>query len=189
MPDDVRRAAARSRENPPGWCVAMNFQNICLIGAPSQKLWEFLTDIPAVATCLPGVEQVSAQDAGHYVGIIVLKVGVIKLRLSGKIAIEVMDHSSRTATMRVEASDQRISGMIQGKLTMNLLEISAGETKLLVESDINLFGKIGEFGQPMIKKKADQMMAEFAGNVAQRVGGTAVMQADAKRPGSILGLD
>ena len=166
----------------------MNFTNHCLISASPQKLWEFLTDIPKVATCLPGVEEVTKQDETHYVGVITQKVGVVKLRLSGRIEIEKMDAASHTAIMRVEANDQRISGMIQGKLTMNLEEISANETRLIAGSDINLFGKIGEFGGPMIKKKADQMMAEFASNVASRVGGTAVMQEVPTKPTSMLGI-
>lgn len=166
----------------------MNFTNHCLISVPSKTLWEFLTDIPKVATCLPGVEEVNKQDETHYQGIITQKIGVVKLRLSGKIEIETMDSTARKAVMKVEANDQRISGMIQGKLTMNLEEVSPGETRLIAGSDINLFGKIGEFGQPMIRKKADQMMAEFATNVAQRVGGTAVMQEVPTKPGSMLGI-
>ena len=166
----------------------MNFTNHCLISVPSATLWEFLTDIPKVATCLPGVEEVNKIDDTHYQGIITQKVGVVKLRLSGKIAIEKMDAVAREAIMKVEANDQRISGMIQGKLTMNLETVSPGETRLVAGSDINLFGKIGEFGLPMIRKKADQMMAEFAANVAQKVGGTAVMQEVPSKPTSMLGI-
>jgi carbon monoxide dehydrogenase subunit G len=166
----------------------MNFTNHCLISVPPSTLWEFLTDIPKVATCLPGVEEVDKVDDTHYKGIITQKVGVVKLRLSGKIEIETMDAAARKAVMKVEANDQRISGMIQGKLTMNLEEVSPTETRLIAGSDINLFGKIGEFGQPMIRKKADQMMAEFATNVAQKVGGTAVMQEVPSKPTSMLGI-
>src|SRR5262249_15131909 len=117
----------------------MNFTNHCLISVPSNTLWEFLMDIPKVATCLPGVEEVDKMDDTHYKGIISQKVGVVKLRLSGKIEIETMDAAARKAVMKVEANDQRISGMIQGKLTMNLEELSAGETRLIAGSDINLF--------------------------------------------------
>lgn len=162
----------------------MKFQNSCVIKAPSQKLWSFLIDIPSVARCLPGVEEVNALEEGKYVGVITVKVGVVKLRLSGKISIEAMDHERHVATMRVEAADQRISGMVQGMLSMNLESLAAGETKLNTETDVNLFGKIGEFGQPMIKKKADQMMTEFASNVAQTVG-----EPGPRSPaGSILGI-
>jgi len=144
----------------------MKFENSCVIAVPCAKLWDYLTDIPKVATCLPGVEEVNALEDGKYAGILSLKVGIIKLRMSGKITIDLMDKEHHTAAMSVQASDQRISGMIQGKMTMSLQELGPQETKLTVGTDLNLFGKIGEFGQPIIKKKADQMMGEFAKNVA-----------------------
>ena len=162
----------------------MKFQNECVIRVPSRKLWEFLTDIPSVARCLPGVEEVNSTENGKYVGTIVLKMGVVKLRLKGNITIEVMDAATYTAAMGVSAADERISGLIQGKLSMNLHELGPDETKLIAGTDVNLFGKIGEFGQPLIKKKADQMMNEFAANVAQTVGESGPRT----QAGSIFGL-
>jgi carbon monoxide dehydrogenase subunit G len=150
----------------------MKFDNVCVIRVPRSKLWDFMTVIPNVAKCLPGVEEVTELEGGKFAGIIMVKVGIVKMRLSGKITIEVMDKERHLAIMSVQAADQRISGMIQGKLRMNLEELVAGETKLSVETDLNLFGKIGEFGGPIIKKKADQMMAEFAKNVAAGVATT-----------------
>ena len=166
----------------------MKFQNSCVIGVPSRKLWDYLTVIPNVAMCMPGVEEVNTLADGKYVGIVALKVGMIKLRLTGNITIELMDGERYTATMRVEAADERISGMIQGRLTMSLENLAPEETKLVVDTDLNLFGKIGEFGQPMIKKKADQMMAQFSSNVAQKVGGNLGAAKAVVRPGSVLGL-
>jgi len=149
----------------------MKFENSCVIQMPSEKLWDYVTVIPNVATCLPGVESVNPLEDGKFTGVLALKVGVVKLRLTGKITIEMMDRERRLAAMIVQAADERISGLIQGKLTLNLEELAAEQTKLTVGTDLNLFGKIGEFGQPIIKKKADQIMAEFARNVANGVAG------------------
>ena len=149
----------------------MKFENSCVIQMPSEKLWDYVTVIPNVATCLPGVESVNPLEDGKFTGVLALKVGVVKLRLTGKITIEMMDRERRLAAMIVQAADERISGLIQGKLTLNLEELAAEQTKLTVGTDLNLFGKIGEFGQPIIKKKADQIMAEFAKNVANGVAG------------------
>ena len=149
----------------------MKLENSCVIRAPSQKLWDYMIVIPKVATCLPWVEDVHALEDGRFAGTITLKIGIVKLRLAGNITIERIDPEQQVATMSAQAADQRISGLIQARLTMNLQELSSEETRLTVETDVNLFGKIGEFGHAMIKKKADQMMAEFAGQVAARVAG------------------
>jgi hypothetical protein len=40
-----------------------------------------------------------------------------------------------------------------------------------VQTDLNLLGKIGEFGHGLIKKKGDQMMADFEAAIVSKVGG------------------
>ena len=144
----------------------MKFENSCVIAVPCSSLWDYMAVIPNVATCLPGVEEVNALEDGIFAGTLAAKIGIVKMRLSGKISIELMDQEHHLAIMAVQAAEQRISGLIQGKLTMHLEELTAQQTKLTVQTDLSLFGKIGEFGQSIIKKKADQMMAEFARNVA-----------------------
>ena len=46
------------------------------------------------------------------------------------------------------------------------------QTEFVVETDVNILGQIGEFGQPIIRKKADAMLKEFVENIKkQLVGG------------------
>jgi carbon monoxide dehydrogenase subunit G len=52
---------------------------------------------------------------------------------------------------------------------MVLKEISANQTELLVDTDVNILGKIGEFGQPIIRKKADSMLKEFVENIKKQL--------------------
>jgi carbon monoxide dehydrogenase subunit G len=54
---------------------------------------------------------------------------------------------------------------------MQLKELGAKETELLVETDVNIMGKIGEFGQPIIRKKADTMLQEFVENIKKQLTG------------------
>ena len=49
---------------------------------------------------------------------------------------------------------------------MQLHELGPAETELVVETDARLLGRLGEFGQPLIRKKADAMLADFTRNVA-----------------------
>jgi carbon monoxide dehydrogenase subunit G len=52
---------------------------------------------------------------------------------------------------------------------MMLKELGPNETELLVETDVNILGKIGEFGQPIIRKKADSMLKEFVENIKKQL--------------------
>ena len=38
-----------------------------------------------------------------------------------------------------------------------------------METDVNILGKIGEFGQPIIRKKADQMLNTFINNIKKEL--------------------
>ena len=148
----------------------MKLENTCVVQVPRQRLWNFLIVIPNVAECLPGVEDVIEIDKQNYEGAIRVKVGIVKLRLRGKITVEFMDGNSYVASLAVQAADQKISGLVHGKMQLRLEEVTERETRLSVLTDLNLLGKIGEFGHGLIKKKGDQMMAEFEATLVSKVG-------------------
>ena len=149
----------------------MQFENTCVVRVPRQKLWDFLIVVPNVAACLPGVEEVNALSEKDYTGMVGLKMGIVKLKLRGKITVESIDSNRYETSLVLQAADRKISGLIQGKMGMRLDEIAEEETKLTVQTEVSLLGKIGEFGQGLIKKKADQMMAAFAATLVSKVSG------------------
>ena len=151
----------------------MKFENSCIIAVSRQALWDYVIVVPNVAACMPGVEEVQALDDHRFTGVLSLKVGIVKLRLRGEILVEFMDPTSYMARMSVLAADPKVSGRVQARLTLQLEEIAPQETKLTVQTDLNLLGKIGEFGLGIIRKKADQTMAEFARQLAARMRGAA----------------
>ena len=71
--------------------------------------------------------------------------------------------------MRAEAKDQRLGGGVRARLSMDLAERGPAETELLVALEVHVLGKIGEFGQPVMRKKADAMLQEFAQRVSQQL--------------------
>ena len=150
----------------------MKFNQRAVIPMAREPLWDFLMDVPKVARSLPGVETVSQIDDTTYQGTLKVRVGPISLNLQGKIIMEQRDRGSWRAALRAEASDRMVAGAVKGKTTMELKEIGPKETELLVETDVNILGKIGEFGQPIIRKKADQMLKEFVENIKKQLAGS-----------------
>ena len=146
----------------------MKFGQRVTIPVGRERLWEFLMDIPKVATSLPGVEKVDKIDDTTYQGTLKVRVGPIALNLQGKIIVEEQSRENWRATLRADASDRMVAGAVRGKSTMELKEISANETELSVDTDVNILGKIGEFGQPIIRKKADVMLQEFVENIKKK---------------------
>jgi carbon monoxide dehydrogenase subunit G len=149
----------------------LKFSQSAQIPVARESLWEFLMDVPKVAQSLPGVESVSKIDDTTYEGALKVRVGPIALNLLGKIIVEERDKENWRAALRAEANDRRAAGAVKGKTTMMLKAVDSDQTELVVETDVNILGKIGEFGQPIIRKKADSMLKEFVENIKKQLTG------------------
>jgi len=147
----------------------MKFNQRAVIAVAREPLWDFLMDVPKVAQSLPGVEKVEQLDPDTYQGTLKIRVGPISINLQGKIIVEQRDRDNWRATLRADASDRLAAGAIRAKTSMELKDLSATETELLVDTDVSIMGKIGEFGQPIIRKKADAMLKEFVENIKKQL--------------------
>ena len=143
---------------------AVTFTQECVIPVERERLWDFLMDVPKVARCVPGVETVETLDATAYKGSLRVQVGPIRLSLQGTMTVEEQDRAAWQARMRAEANDRRVGGGIRARMSLTLAP-GLGGTRLRIETDLAILGRIGEFGQPVIKKKADAFLDEFARNL------------------------
>jgi carbon monoxide dehydrogenase subunit G len=142
----------------------MTFTQECVVPVAPERLWEFLMDVPAVGRCVPGVESIEAVDGSAYRGGLKVQIGPIRLALQGTITVEAQDRDAWQARMRAEANDRRIGGGIRARMSLTLAPADAG-TRLRIETHLAMLGKIGEFGQPVIRKKADALLGEFVRNL------------------------
>ena len=140
-----------------------------IVPAPPERVWDFVMDVPQVAQCVPGVESVDQLADDEYVGALKVRVGPIGVRLEGKVTVVERNVEERRAQMNVEAVDKRIKGAVNAKSTMQLQPLEDGTTELTVHTDAAILGKLGEFGQAIMRRKADQIMKEFAQNMSQRI--------------------
>jgi uncharacterized protein len=147
----------------------MIIEQRCTIPVPADRLWQFMLDVSAVSRCLPGVDEFVATGDDQYGGAMKVKVGPISLRLQGRITLGERDADKRVARMTAEARDPRVPGSVKAKLTMTIVPTTATETELHLHADAAVLGKLGEFGQPVIKKSADRIVAEFAQNIAREM--------------------
>jgi carbon monoxide dehydrogenase subunit G len=139
-------------------------QTIDLPGVSPDRVWAFVMDVPSMAKCIPGCDGVEDLGNNTYKAVVKLKVGPIGLALASEISIVEKDETNRTAALRVEAADKRVGGAVKATMSMKLTPEGDG-TKLEVVTDANVMGRIGDFGQPMIRKKADQTLQEVAANL------------------------
>lgn len=147
----------------------MKLQNSCVVPAGMTESWDFLMDVSNAAKCVPGVVDVAPEGDGRYRGALRAKVGPMSITLSGTVTIEEREPESGRARFIVEASDRRVGGGVKTDMLMQLTAKSPTETELTIETDTTFMGRLGELGQPVIRRKAQSTIEEFARNLTREL--------------------
>lgn len=134
------------------------------LAAPPEKVWPFLTDPAAVASCIPGAALTKSDDMGRYQGTMRIKFGptVAQFRGEAKLAY---DHTGRRCSIEGRGIDGR--GASRANAT-GIVELSGSETTLLkVEGNFHVTGPLETFANAGGVHLARALLAEFAANVAK----------------------
>lgn len=142
----------------------MKFEQTVDLDSDINKVWAFVMDVPSMAKCIPGVESVEDLGNEKYKVVMKIRVGPIGLSLQSELSVASKDEATHTAALRVDAADKRVGGAVKSTMTMHL-EAAGSGTQMHVVTDAQVMGRIGDFGQPVIRKKADQMLQEVAANL------------------------
>lgn len=147
----------------------MHFDNRATVPASCATVWDFLMEIERVGACVPGVADLQEVGPDQYQAIMRVKVGPIALRLDGQMRIVERDRAGWKATLRADGRDRAIGAEVTATMVITLVERGPDSTELVINTDANVLGKLGEFGQPVMRKKADAIMKELAENITRRV--------------------
>lgn len=147
----------------------MKLENRCLVPADIQRTWELLMDIPRAAACVPGMEEVVQQEDGSYRASMRVKVGPMGLTLAGTLRVLEQDSAKGEARFLIEASDRKVGGAVRADLLIQLRSEEENQTELVLNTDTTFIGRLGELGQPLIRRKANNTMQDFARNLAQKL--------------------
>jgi carbon monoxide dehydrogenase subunit G len=147
----------------------MRFSHSVTVPVDRDTVWALMTDIRRVAPCVPGVESVERVDdpAGErYHGVMRVSLGPVRLSLEGDVSLASRDDAAGVTELHVAAADAQAGGSVSADVRLSAQSADGG-TRLDIETDARVMGRIGEFGQQIIKRKADQTMAQFAENLTR----------------------
>lgn len=146
----------------------MKLEHSFTVEAPIERVWDFLMDIPSMSTCIPGSSGVVKVDETTYDATVTAKIGPISARFGCQISILETDAETHTSAVEVSGKDTKLGGAVKAKMQMALSEAN-GETTVTIVSDVDIMGRIGQYGHGMISKRADAMLADFAACARARV--------------------
>ena len=146
----------------------MEFSQEVIIEASREKVWEFMWNVEEFAACVPGVTQVEKVDDTHYDVKVVQKIGFLKA--SFDLRIEVVEQREPEFIRTVgEGKDSKIAASLKQTNEVTLEAVSEDQTKVTIESTVDVFGKLGSLGFSVIKNQANKIFGDFARNVKAKL--------------------
>lgn len=139
------------------------------VQAPVERVWKYLIDPASVVQCLPGAELLETQDERTFLGQIKVKVGPLAMSYKGKGTFTEMNEETHTVRMTGEAREVGGSGSTKVTMVSVVTALENGGSAVSVDADINLVGRIVQFGRGMIEEVSRQMFRQFATCVKSRL--------------------
>lgn len=132
---------------------------------PADELFGLLSDIERVAPCLPGAMLEGRHEDG-WIGRMSVRIGPIKASYRGTLRRLEFDEGDRRSVMVASADEENGGGNAEARIT-TWVEGLADGSLVRVETDLQLRGRLAQFGRGAIDKVAQRMMDVFATNLEQ----------------------
>ncbi len=139
------------------------------VGAPADAVWAMVMDIPRAGRCVPGVTRLESAGPDHFVGSLRVQLGPINVVLQGDVTVVARDDATRRASLRVDAKDARLASAVRATIDLVVLGTSDA-SELCMDTDVQIAGRIGDFGQPLIQRRSAQILEQFAQCLARSSG-------------------
>ena len=146
----------------------MQFQKEVEITAPREKVWQFIWDVDRFIACVPGCKDAKTVEEGkRYTATMVEKVGPFKVEFPT--TIEVLEREE-LSHIKAQASgtDNKIGSRMKVDLDVSL-RAQDDKTILAFVAGVDILGKLAALGHGIIKRKADQVLDQFAQAVKHKL--------------------
>jgi uncharacterized protein len=131
---------------------------------PIEETWKVLTDIERIAPCMPGatLEEIAGDV---FRGTVKVKLGAIATAFKGQATFIERDDTNHRAVLKAEGRDTTGKGNAAAEITAHLEEVDPATTKVVVETDLHITGKVAQFGRGIMGDVSKKLINQFATNL------------------------
>jgi hypothetical protein len=147
----------------------MKFSGELTVKAPRDEVYKAVRDARFFASCVEGVHDLVETAPDTYAAVFETKVAYMKFRFNVTVKV-VRAEEPREIEARVEGTPLGIVGRLTATSLTTLTEVG-DQTKIAYDVDAALTGKLGSFGQPVLRSKSKEMERQFAARLAARFAG------------------
>ena len=139
------------------------------IRAPIRDVWDFMTDVEKVSTCIPGAQYEDDLGDNQHSVMLVIKVGPIRSSYRSTVSIRSMDDESYTIEIEGQGTDTKGKGGATMEMVGKLTENEDGTTEINGDSTVKIQGMLAQFGSRMIEDVSNQIFLQFTRSLAAKL--------------------
>ena len=138
----------------------MKIEDQFRVTVPVAEAWKVLLDVERIAPCMPGA-QLQEIEGDEFRGIVKVKVGPITAQYKGAARITSTDEATHTVVISAEGRDTRGQGNASATVTA-VLEPDGTGTLVRIDTDLNITGKVAQFGRGVMADVSSKLLGQFA---------------------------
>lgn len=145
--------------------MAFKIEQRFVVRTPVARVWQYMLDPQQVVTCMPGAELTQVQDERTFLGDVKVRVGPVTVRYKGRIQFVEADEQAHRIRLIGEGREAGGTGSARVTMSSRINALPSGDAEVIVDAEVELVGKIVQFGRGMIEDVAKQLCRQFAGCV------------------------
>lgn len=154
------------------------------VQAPVERVWKYMIDPQRVVVCIPGAELLESKGEDTFLGAVKVKVGPVTMSYKGTVEFAEVDEPNHL--VRIVGEGREAGGAGSAKMTMisRVTALENGGSQVTVDAEMDLVGKIVQFGRGMIEEVSRQLFRQFSSCVKQHLEVDQEPQAAEQAPGA-----
>ena len=141
----------------------MRFEETITVDASIETVRAFFQDVLAVADCVPGLEGTTLVEPNVYDGRLRIRIGLFSFTIAGRMHIE--QAADGAWRLRGEGRDTRTNTGATVAIEAHLRALTATTTNIDASADLEVTGRLGGIGQPLIRRRAESLLKDFTTNL------------------------
>lgn len=144
--------------------MAEQIVNEFTVNRPLEEAWPIICDLERIAPCMPGA-QLDEIEGEIYRGRVKVKLGPINAQFKGEAHFVERNDDDHTAKLKASGRDTGGRGNADADIAAHAEALSPTSTKCTVTADLNITGKVAQFGRNVMSDVSKKLMDQFANNL------------------------
>ncbi len=159
------------------------------VNASSKKVWDFMTDVEKVSTCIPGAQYIENLGDNKHSVLLVVKVGPIKSTYKGEVFLRSIDEQKQVIEIDGKGTDTKGKGGANMELIGSIIDKGDGTTEVKGDSTVTIQGMLAQFGSRMVEDVSNQLFIQFTKSLSSKLeGNQSIDEIDVDQDNTLSGV-